>query len=232
MEKRELSSKPEIYNARLVKATEEKGPVDRQSLGESLLKEENDRLRRIQDSKTRNAQKSTSVQRFGGETTNNGLRKSLNNKAVSAKKALAKLKGGDRKAAVKAVRAGSALPTIIALTAIFYFWQFLFAILLLGAYGLGIAYNESWTVTILSLGLGGGIAKYMFGIGLIGTLFFYVFGLLAAGGIFISRKVNVLKSFSLLIIVLGLIACITPFFGLLPWVWIWALYVVKIQLKD
>lgn len=230
MDKLKPASQAGITNAKLLTGPEEKNPAERETLGENLL--ESDRRDREGGNGVRKAERSTSTRWFGKKSDPRSMRTEAKKRLPQAREALSRLRPKTGKAGVKTIKAAAALPFIFGMTFIFYIWQVAFGVLLTSGYGLGSAYTESWTVSILTLGLGGIAAEWIFGVGLLGTLACYMMGLFLAGGILISRQINILKHYSLVILALGLISCFIPIFCLLPWVWIWAIYVVKAQLSD
>lgn len=131
-------------------------------------------------------------------------------------------------AATKITRASTALLTIVAWTSFLYLIQFIsasFAILSVGS----LIMFEATGISYIDFGLltNGGEGVFFTSTGVV--LAVGAFSLLIAIGVFMLRGVKINKELSLLVAALCFCLYVLPGFNLVPWAWMWSLYVVKSQ---
>lgn len=130
---------------------------------------------------------------------------------------------------VDVAKAGSAAWFIVGIT-----WE-LYLVQLIGA---GISINgiialyaiENTALGYLNFfGLASSFTSNFLYVGMAVTLAMGIFTLILSIAVLMTRRVNMLRSYSLLIIAVCLPLYLAPGFNLIPWYWLWLLYVVKSQ---
>jgi hypothetical protein len=142
------------------------------------------------------------------------------------------LVGQTREIATKVVataNATSATWLIIGLTWILYLIQLVFAAISLIGLGAVMAFGGSWLdfVDFLDLLSEGSELFFYLGIGM--TLVVGVLTFLFAILVFMFRGVVITKSLSIIVAAVCFSLYLAPGVNLVPWAWIWCLYVVKTQ---
>ncbi len=133
--------------------------------------------------------------------------------------------------AVDITNAASAAWFIIGVTWILYMIQFVFALMSLIGISAMIAVGESWVGYIDFMDLFSGTAQSMAFVGMGMTAVMGIFTLIASIAIFMFRGVDINKSYSVPIMALCFALNTVPAASLVPWIWVWCLYVVKSQVN-
>ena len=198
--------------------------VFRATTGESLLKNSNvSNAQRINRPANNNTEQRlpTNPSKRPKRTTNDHHLKSA--RMAQVKEVASK--------AVNVANAGSAAWFIVGVTWIFYMVQFVFALVSLMGFATISAVAESWVGYVDFFGVFSDNAQDMTSAGIGMTAAMGIFTLIVAIVIFLFRGVDIARGNSVLIMAVCFALNTAPVASLVPWIWVWCLYVVKSQIN-
>lgn len=198
--------------------------VFRATTGEALLNDQNiSNVQRLNRPANENTE-----QRLPTNSPQRSIRASNDHKLKSA--SMSQVKEVASKA-VDVANAGSAAWFIVGITWIFYMIQFVFALMSLIGISSMVAVGESWIGYVDFLGLLSDTSQDIAFIGMGVTAVMGIFTLIVAIAIFLFRRVEIGHSYSVPIMAVCFALNTVPAASLVPWIWVWCLYVVKSQIN-
>ncbi|MCB9818843.1 hypothetical protein H6788_01550 [Candidatus Nomurabacteria bacterium] len=200
--------------------------VLRTSAGESLLNDQNNNINNAQ--RLNRPANDNTVQRLPANPRQRLKRASNDHKLKPA--SMSQVKEVTSKA-VAVANAGSAAWFIVGVTWIFYMVQFVFALVSLMGFATISAVAESWVGYVDFFGVFSDNAQDMTSAGIGMTAAMGIFTLIVAIVIFLFRGVDIARGNSVLIMAVCFALNTAPVASLVPWIWVWCLYVVKSQIN-